>query len=520
MLKKIAFAAAMSMAPTTAHAAWRSATSTHFIIYTEGSTQNAHDLAARLEKFEFVMRTLAGVKQPGSPVRTKVFMMNSSAAVQATMPFGGGSGVAGYFDGDIRGPYAVMTRSDSGEEFALGAETVLFHELSHQFMFRFFPAAYPSWYVEGFADFYGTMTIDPKDRVELGRPLENRLMAFGGNNWLPLTKILGARNYGDVGDVGMLYSEGWLLVHYLTTTNKRPGQLKTYLDAINNGVSFEAAAKQAFGDLGKLDTELHLYSGNAKQQTLVLPFKPIDTGPIQTATLNPAQDAMIGYDIRLFAGVPASQVSAFCDRVEEAAKRFPDDPYALGLLTEAQRLAGRNDAALATITHWIQVAPQDGIPLMHKAAITIAALRGAKNSDAAQWKDVRGMLVAANSLTANDPRILSTYYDLFAAQSAVPPVNAQAALVQAFDLLPEDDELRMTVALDFERRGELQQAITTIRPLAYRLRGDADKSPADKAREDKARERYLLAGEDAKPVSPRTVLDRLERELHDKDAGK
>src|SRR3569623_2819863 len=106
------------------------------------------------------MRAVSGVTRPGSPIRTKVYMMPDSAAVQATMPFGGSPGVAGYFDGDMRGPYAVMTRSATGESFGLAAQTVLFHELSHQFMFRFFPAAYPTWYVEGFADFYGTMTID------------------------------------------------------------------------------------------------------------------------------------------------------------------------------------------------------------------------------------------------------------------------------------------------------------------------------------------------------------------------
>lgn len=499
-----------------AQATWRSATSTHFVVYTEGSEASAKEIAVKLEKFEFVMRAVSGVTRPGSPIRTKVYMMPDSAAVQATMPFGGSPGVAGYFDGDMRGPYAVMTRSDTGESFGLAAQTVLFHELSHQFMFRFFPAAYPTWYVEGFADFYGTMTIDQKDRVEIGRPLDNRFLAFTGNNWMPIAKVLSARNYGDVTDVSMLYSEGWLLVHYLSTADKRSGQLQKYLSAINTGASFEDAARVAFGDLGELNKELLDYSDRNRQRTIVLPFKQIDPGKVELATLTPAQQALIGYDIRLNAGVPASAIAEFADQVAVAAKRFPDDAYALDILTESLRRAGRDKDALDAVAHWIQVAPTDGLPLMHQAAIELAALRAAKETDPAKWNAVRHLLVRANTLTPNNPRILRTYYDTYAAQGLPAPQNAQVALLAAFDLLPEVEGLRLEVALDFERRGEYQDAIRTIKPIAYTLRADADLSPAQKAREAKEKARYRMAGQPAEEGdTPRKVLERLERELSD-----
>jgi hypothetical protein len=151
---------------------------------------------------------------------------------------------------------------------------------------------------------------------------------------------------------------------------------------------------------------------------------------------------------------------------------------------------------------------------MHKAAIEMAALRAAKETDPEKWKALRRLLGQANTLTPNDPRILRTYYDVYAAQGGLPPESAQATLVQAFDLLPEAEDLRLEVALDFERRGEFQDAITTIKPIAYTLRADSDLSPAQKARRDKEKARYRLAGQPADDGdTPRKVLERLEREL-------
>lgn len=501
--------------PTTAFAAWHAATSTHFVVYTEGSTQSARNLATKLEKFEFVLRTISGVTRLGSPVRTKVYMMKTSGAVQDTMPFGGGGGVAGYFSGDMRGPFAVMTRSDEGETFGLAAQTVLFHELSHQFMFRYFPAAYPSWYVEGFADFYGTMQIGPKDVVEIGKPVENRYLGVRDNQWLPLDKLLLARSYGDVSDVSLLYSEGWLLVHYLSTTKNRPGQLKAYLSAINGGASFAAAAKIAFGDVAKLDGELRDYAGRAKLQTLILPFKPIDPGAIDVRDLSDAENALIGDDIRLSSGVPASEIGGFATRLADTAKRWPDDPYALSLLTEAQRLAGRSVEARAAVDRWMKVAPNDGLAVMNSALLTIAALRDGKVTDPARWNEARKLYVQANKLTPDEPRILRAFYESYLAQGQLPPMGAQNGLVTAFELLPEVEELRYMVALDFEQRGYIEDAIAVIRPLAYRVRSDAEKSAREKARDADARGKYRMAGQ-SDPESPRTMLERLEKMLAEK----
>ena len=66
---------------------------------------------------------------------------------------------------------------------------------------------------------------------------------------------------------------------------------------------------------------------------------------------------------------------------------------------------------------------------------------------------MRRRLVQANKAAPDQPRILSAYYDTYARRGALPPESAQNALYHAFEILPQDEELRGRVAADFEARG-------------------------------------------------------------------
>lgn len=508
MLRKLLLAGAASALPAAAHADWHVATSNHYEVYTEGSAQSARDIAARLEKFDYVERFLYNVKRPSSPIRVKVFMLRNDAAVQATLPFGGG-GVAGFYNDVARGPYAVMTRSDTGQDDGLKAQQVLFHELTHHFMFQYFPAAYPTWFVEGFADFNGTMQIGDDDKVVVGQRMANRYLSFDGNDWLPINKLLTATSYGDVGGkVYLLYAEGWLLVHYLSTTDARSGQLDTYLKEINAGQSFEKAARDAFGDLNKLEHDLEDHA-EAALKTDVFPFKKIDTGPITVRDCTPAENAMIMDDVTLFAGVPAANAGKFADQVTRDAGRFPDDPYALRLAIEADLLADRQADAAKLDAHWVALQPQSPSALMYQGKLQTLALKASKTTDVATWKAARQPLVQANHLAPDDHQILRAYYEAFRDEGVPPPPVAQQALRRALELSPQDDDLREEVAADYEMHGDIDAAITTIKPAAFVLDEDPT-DPKKKAKLEADRKRYKIAGS-SDGETPREMLDRLEK---------
>lgn len=182
---KIIAAAVMLLTSTAAAAEWREATTKHFIVYSEASEKSVREAAVKLEKFDYVLRALSGVKPVVRPVKLKVYLMDSVAGVARAMPFGGSS-VGGYYSTSPQGPFAVGVAGIVSGSPTTGQQ-VLFHEYAHHFMFQNFPATYPSWYSEGFAEYYGNTRILANDVVEIGHPQRAAISHFRTMTGYPST---------------------------------------------------------------------------------------------------------------------------------------------------------------------------------------------------------------------------------------------------------------------------------------------------------------------------------------------
>lgn len=516
---RVLIATFLLLLPAPAFAAWRQGTSTHFVLYSEASAQEVRESLARLEKFQFVLRTVASSKAPSSPTKVILYRLTDARAVRDTMQ-GAGSGVAGYYSVSVDGgPMAVLAGNDiRGQRGSRGeilsadftAQHVLFHELTHHFSFQYFPAAYPLWYSEGFAEFMGSMAIGTNDVVSIGQPVQSRYASFTDNSWLPVRTLVAARSYRDLGtDVDLLYAEGWLLVHYLMLNPGREGQLKAYLAAVNAGVPFERAATEAFGNLDALDRELRGYAGRGKLQMMQLPFKKIDVGPITVRELSPVESALVPFDLRLRHGLGKRELPGAADRAIAAAGRFPSDPSALRIAYEAARQADRLTEAEQTAERWRATAPNDGMAIAAVAEAKAARLVAAKSTDAAAWGQVRRLYGDAAAKSPNQPRILRAFYDSYVDQGVFPPAAAQSALYSAFELLPQEQGLRIKVAGDFEQRGMIDEAIAVIKPAAYESPDVAAENARKKAEGD----------DKDQPADPRGMLARLEAKKAKKNGG-
>ncbi|MBX3594823.1 hypothetical protein [Sphingomonas sp.] len=526
-LKMLAICTAL-IAPAVAHAEWKRAESKNFIVFSEGSEEELRKATENMEKFAFVQAVVQGKKDvPPSPVKLKVYMVPSVPAVVATMPFPA-YGVGGYYNPVLRGPFLVTprrglrgTRMSSAYKVgavddSFSADGVFYHELTHHFMFQYSPAAYPSWYSEGFAEFWGGFQIDTSDKgdvVRFGLPQTSRLSQINSSgSWLPAEKLLTARSYADAGDaIGLLYAEGWLLTHYSFINSERNKQLQTYLAAINRGESYADAAKEGFGTtLNALDSELKDYARSTKLGTQQISFKPIPTGDITIRATTPAENELLDEDQRLSGGIAKSDIDAFVRRVREGAAKFPNDPYALGVLTETEDLAGNAAEADAALKRWIAVAPRDAMALMFKGKLATERLKAAKSTSEAAWDAARQDILAAIKLAPNVPRVYKVYYDSWVdAGRYPPPPGALNGLAYALKLVPNDDDLRYLVAKDYETRDMIPEAIAVIRPLAYTIKPDSELSPREKRNRDKAKKEYALVGEDVDRETPRDMYDRL-----------
>lgn len=522
------------LVPAAAQAEWRRAESAHFIVYGDLKAEELRAQTATLEKYFFVLRAISGREIQDTPVKIRIYLVASTLQVRQTMAFDS-EGVAGYYNPALRGPYLVTPALGRGTsrvgmlrttvEKGLDHNLVAFHELAHHFMFQNFTATYPTWYSEGFADFYGTFKIDEQpdtDRVEIGRSHEWRIEQILHTPWLPMEKLLTARSYADVGDaIGNLYAEGWLLIHYAANNPARGAQLKLYLAEIGKGKTYAEAARTAFGDsLRELDRELQRYAASPRINVYIYPFKKIDPGQIAIRDLTPAEADLWVHDIKLSGGIWYQDAARFQRMVREAAAKYPNDPHALKLLTETELLLEDFAAARAAADRWLAVAPDDPFALTRKAQVLIGQLKAQKApAGDPRWKDARAGIRKAIGAAPDIPDILKAYYDSFVAEGVLPPAGAQNGLMRALQLLPQNDELRYQVALDFDRRGFTEDAITIIRPLAYEIKPSSEFKPSERARRERAWDKYRLQGEERQPETAREIFDRLVARLEKEKAA-
>ena len=515
---KLAWLALLMCLPAAAaRAEWKEATSTNFVVYSEGGEAQLRAFATKLEKFNYVLRAYHGVKAPPSPVKLKVYLFPNIAAVGK---MAGGDGVAGYYIPRARGLMMVGTRNRASapssrgglDDVDLDSESILLHEYTHHFMFQYFPATYPTWYSEGFAEFWGATNILDNDVVEVGHPVNYRYGSFQMNRWLPVKKLLTAQSYADVPELDLLYAEGWLLVRYAFEFPQQNRQLQAYLRAINGGAPYAQAMKDSFADVDSLNGKLFDYAGKSKFQALRLPFKKIEVGPIAVRSVSAAENAMMELAIELSQGVLKRESAEFAAKVRGAAKSFPNDPFALALVSEAERLAGNRDSALAAADKLLAAAPADTRGLLLKALAEMDRLKAASSADPKAWAAARQYLVRASKAAPNDPLVLEAFYDSYAGQGSVPPEPAQAALYRAHELAPSDDDLRYKLALDFEKRDMIREAIAVIRPVAFVLPHRTGESAKEKKRREEREEKYRAAGE-VKRETAREMLARLEGKL-------
>lgn len=522
MIRKLLIALGMVAMAAPAQAQWYEATSNNFIVYSQGSGRDAEEFAAKLERFNHVLRAYHGVTEPNAANKLRVFLMSSAGSVGRLVD---ASSVAGYYIPTARALMMVGTRSRAlrrsndpralRQDVSLDPEAVLLHEYTHHFMFQYFPATYPTWYQEGFAEFWGSTQFLDNDVVEVGLPADHRWSTFEGLGWLPLDRLLRARNYQEVRgtNIFLLYAQGWLLVRYAFENPERMRQIQEYLRLINAGTDYGDAANQAFGDVGRLNSELYSYAGRGRFDVVRLPFRTIDVGPIAVRQVRPAEDALMEYEIRMSQGYLSSDAQDLARQVRDIAGRYPDDPFAVRLLMEYEHLAGNDDAALAAAERLLRLEPDNARAMVTQGRIQVARLRAAGSTDAAAWDSARELFVRASRVAPEDPLVLEAFYDSYVAQGQVPPPEAaQNAIYTAMELAPSDPNLRYKVALDFEQRNMIAEAIAIIRPDAYRTPHRGNESEGERRRREEREERNRIAGTERRETA-REMFERLQAKL-------
>ncbi len=464
----ILFVILLFSAPTVSHAEWRKAVSPSFVVY--GDMKEAPLLAftKKVERFDTFLRRKFGIAGESAPARMTIFITNSSTPVGSLIAGKNDKFIKGFYTNGPNGPVAILQQTRGEGQFDLDADTILFHEYVHHFMLQYFPAAYPAWFVEGFAEFYSTTEFNKGGFASYGRPAYHRAYELVAGKDLAIEKLL----VTDVdalkeGERSSLYARGWLLTHYLTFAPDRDGQLSVYIAAINNGVDGLDAARKAFGDLAALNKGLNAYRDKNSISYLTQREVTPASDAIVLTLVEAGEAATMIERIKVRRHVTPEERPALIASLTNAKKKFPNS-VAINILLAQIHHENEDDkqAAMAADAALLQN-PDNPDALLYRAVAAVGELVRANTDDVAQWKTARAMIVKANRADPENPYPLFHYYKSFQQQGIRPIVAAGSGLAKAFELLPQDTNLRFTYAQYLIDQNKLVAAKSVFKPMAY-----------------------------------------------------
>ena len=435
---------------------WTKAETRHFIVYSDGDPSGLRKSAETLESFDDLFWTLYGLEPPTEPdAKLKVYMVGSVGGLRRVAPTMPGN-VAGFYSASPDETFAVAIRG-AGQE-------VLQHEYVHHLMLRHFPAVYPAWFIEGYAEYLMTADIKSKS-ADVGKPDEGRQYSLTNDKWLPLTDILGKQTWSiPEAKRATFYAQAWLLTHYFLSEPARMPQFQAYIAAVSNGENSVDAMTKATGMTPQaFEKTLHLYYAGASH------YREIDRSgrpkPEVTITTLPASAELLLEDLDVRTGVPDESKASVLADIRTRASRYPGDAFADLALARAEVALGDPAAGGAILKKRLAADPRDVEALALEAQRLVAAGDADKAHTQADYDQAGALLAQAFKLDPTRYQTLFAFARTRSLDPHYPSDNAMQALLISFKQAPQVSEIRLETARALIARGKKAEATALLTPL-------------------------------------------------------
>jgi len=445
-------------APQAALADWRRAETAHFVVYSNGSERNLRDYAARLERFDALLRFVTNVPTNADGLRKlPVYLVENGRelrVVQPDLP----EGVDGLYRASAFDIRAILVRGRRDD--------LLLHEYTHHYMSQTSPGSYPGWFREGYAEYFATATVDARGKSTVGLPDPGRLRTLQEQRWLSIPDLLtiDPMTLEGRGQRGVFYAQAWLLTHYLLNDGERQQRFGQYLLDLRNGSDpVEAFFTRMQTTPEALSRDLNAYMERG------LRYAEINTPPLDpqmdVSQLPDSADDVLLIGLNIRERRPGTEDAALLAQARTAAARHPGDALALTVLANAEMTLGDPTAAEAALQQVLALEPDN------VEALLMAARRRIETAEQ----------------TSDQPQMIATYRE------------AQAFLRRAYTADPTDYRVLAEIAgirriaSDYPTENDLTTWRMAVEhaPQVLNLRGDAAEAMIAAGLDDEA-EAYLL----------------------------
>jgi hypothetical protein len=479
---------------------WMRAESPRFTVYSNGDEGVLREYVAKLELFDSWLRYRHGMPIDGVPPRKlTLYLVGNTSEFKVVWP-GISSGVQGFYKADIDEIFAMAVRQREDNH-------VIQHEYVHHFMMQYFPYGYPSWLIEGYAEYFGSVTITGK-KIEVGRnEIRGDNVLFGP--WVSTDKVLGKRPFELKGNdsPSMFYAQAWLMTHYFMSDPGRYQQLQAYMKAVGGGADPVKSMEQITGlTSDQLQMKLKAYS------TSPIPYRTftatdLPTPNIEILRLSPAADKLLLAELSLRAagldageepkepadepkpGKPETEKEAkaradaakeraearvirekwradLLADVREAAVQYPEQRLSKLALARAELTFGEFKKGLELTDKYTVDYPED--PLGFELA-GLARLREAEKDGDRRVELYKAAGLSFGKAFKLDGERYQTLYGYARSRTVeanYPSENVLKVLDKAHELAPQVETITLNQARALMMRREYAEAAILLRPVA------------------------------------------------------
>lgn len=483
---------------------WRRAESEHFIVFSDGSERGLLEATQTLEDFHVALETLTSTAgEEDSSSKFEIYLVRDSSGLRAVIP-SVGPGIVGFYRTSAEHMAAFLLYNDS---FGHDARETLLHEYAHHFMLHRFPAAYPRWYTEGWAEFVSTTEISER-RAVVGRPSERLNFLVRGNSpgimmrtprslfsvdVLPIDQLLAPERFPalhtDWDFASRFYSTSWLAASLIANRPDLAQGLTNYVHALGEGGDPIESFEPAFGmspEAFSSAMSAYVRGGTARAVGVSLPANPAS---VQIVRLPESMDDLLLPVARLkLRSALDDDRQDLLESVNRAASRYPNDPF-------AQRAAARvallsDDTARArTLLEPIIAANGDDAEALLLLGLTYTAEAAREGQNPAA---VGEALRSARRHWARGFRANPDYFPIlflyaYSFGGGPEPLTPEQldVMARALYLAPQADDIRFAYAEALLSAARNEEAADALRPLLH--------TPHDEAAQTRARNLFAEA---------------------------